>query len=205
MSKKSKIGIAIASVVLTGALGYLLVRKPPSVPKSAPVVAVSASTPEAQSSPQAEMTLSTAKPRVRSLSAAAVSPTPVASPSVWVNPALPAPSVQFGFTYKVPPGVSITVMDPTWNWPDTIPGCNNWPSTPSVLPCVGEIHAVATNDRGAQATAVQRWLYTAAPTPTPTPTASPTPLPYCVSGGRPGTPPTCRCRNGFLGNSGKCR
>jgi hypothetical protein len=43
------------------------------------------------------------------------------------------------------------------------------------------------------------------PTPTPRPSPSTTPLPFCASGQRPGSPPTCRCRNGFLGNSGKCR
>lgn len=46
---------------------------------------------------------------------------------------------------------------------------------------------------------------TATPAPTPTPQPSPAPLPFCVSGARPGTPPTCRCRNGTLGSSGKCR
>jgi hypothetical protein len=30
-------------------------------------------------------------------------------------------------------------------------------------------------------------------------------LPFCRSGERPGTPPRCRCRNGFIGGSGKCR
>jgi hypothetical protein len=79
------------------------------------------------------------------------------------------------FTYQVPPGVVITVMADTWDWPDFVPACDNWPNTPTVLPCVVEIHAVATDDLGAQATAVQRWLYQAPPTPTPTPTPSPTP------------------------------
>lgn len=54
---------------------------------------------------------------------------------------------------------------------------------------------------------------TPTPTPTATPTATPrpspsptaTPLPFCRSGQRPGTPPVCKCRNGMIGNSGKCR
>lgn len=41
--------------------------------------------------------------------------------------------------------------------------------------------------------------------PTPRPSPSPTPLRFCASGERPGNPPVCRCRNGFQGNSGKCR
>jgi len=50
-------------------------------------------------------------------------------------------------------------------------------------------------------------LPTPTPTPTPSPLPSPTPTPlrWCVSGERPGNPPVCRCRNGMLGNSGKCR
>jgi hypothetical protein len=46
---------------------------------------------------------------------------------------------------------------------------------------------------------------TPTPVPQPSPTVSPTPLRFCRSGERPGTPPVCRCRNGMLGNSGKCR
>ncbi|HEY6244552.1 MAG TPA: hypothetical protein VIX17_11420 [Pyrinomonadaceae bacterium] len=43
------------------------------------------------------------------------------------------------------------------------------------------------------------------PSPTPVPSPSPTPLPYCASGQKPGNPPKCQCRNGFAGNSGKCK
>ena len=46
---------------------------------------------------------------------------------------------------------------------------------------------------------------TPSPHPSPTPKPGPTPLPYCRSGVRPGNPPTCICRNGYQGQSGKCR
>lgn len=60
------------------------------------------------------------------------------------------------------------------------------------------------------ATSTPTPVATVTPTPTPTPpkpSPSPTatPLPFCLSGTRPGSPPVCRCRNGFQGNSGKCR
>lgn len=44
---------------------------------------------------------------------------------------------------------------------------------------------------------------TATPTPVSTPTPTPTPVRFCPSGTRPVN--GCLCRNGFLGNSGKCR
>lgn len=46
-------------------------------------------------------------------------------------------------------------------------------------------------------------LPTATPTPTPKPSPTATPVPCCASGARPGA--SCRCCNGYLGNSGKCR
>jgi len=45
---------------------------------------------------------------------------------------------------------------------------------------------------------------TPAPKPSPVPSPSPTPLPFCNRGERPGNPPHCRCKDGMLGNSGKC-
>lgn len=104
-------------------------------------------------------------------------------------PREPAPAPQeatqefIGPTYAAPPGVIIVVMDPSWdrNSEPSTPDCDNWPNTPTVLPCIVKIEAIATNTLGQQATAVQYWFYLpvaqSTPTPTPSPTATPTPEP----------------------------
>lgn len=52
-------------------------------------------------------------------------------------------------------------------------------------------------------TAVPTATATPTPVPSPLPTATPS-LPFCHSGERPGSPPHCKCRDGYRGNSGKC-
>lgn len=100
--------------------------------------------------------------------------------------------------------------DPGVDW-DLLTAAQAKPSaspTPSVTPTVTiSPTPVASPSVVPSPTPSPTIVPTATPTPTPSPTVrpSPTPLPFCRSGERPGSPPTCRCRNGFLGNSGKCR
>jgi hypothetical protein len=80
----------------------------------------------------------------------------------------------------------------------------------------GQVYAIGTDGNWWRYVSGVEWTRVAGdpavqvtPTPTPTPTVSPTPSPspspvtFCRSGTRPAG--GCVCRNGFLGNSGKCR
>lgn len=101
---------------------------------------------------------------------------------VWISLAAKAPIMQqqtfIGPTYTVPPGVILRVEKPFKITDEETP-CDNWPNTPTVLPCYIEIQAVATDNQGAQAWAMQKWNLEAAPTPTPTPTPTPKPPKPC--------------------------
>lgn len=154
------------------------------------------------------------------------SPSPSASSSL---PSLPTPSTASPNNTRVPSATQI-IDDQGAIW--TLSGIKmlrNGQDTGGfgsmLLWCSGKIYGLGEDNRW--------WLYnapgwglfgsdpcataspspsvvpspTTAPTPLPssTPAPSSTPLPFCASGQRPGNPPICRCRNGFLGNSGKCR
>ncbi len=83
-------------------------------------------------------------------------------------PPTPASETQtfHGPTYTVPPGVQVRIEDP-FTATDAETPCDNWPNTPTQLPCYIELHAVATDNQGAQTWDLQKWVLTAAPTPTP--------------------------------------
>ncbi len=97
-------------------------------------------------------------------------------------------------------GVDFDVLEAAQTKPSTSP-------SPSVTPTVAVSPTpLASPSVSPSPTATPTVLPTSTPTPVTTPTVRPSPTPriFCERGERPGNPPICTCRHGFLGNSGKC-
>lgn len=189
MNKKlAIIGISGFFVIAVSG-GYVLLNHRAKEPSSSPPVVAT--------SPLSDLTTTTEQilPKVKTFKASALA----SVNALETQPECNAKLMEVGYTKTVKAtnatGETLVGYNGDWKFsPDWLP--TNGPCWKDIYQTARKINGVVTFETSDNLvlsdqanTVVARYYF----------------LPYCVSGQRPGNPAICKCKNGFAGNSGKCR